>query len=227
MEQLTIPEEYRSGFAGLRALGKDQADELISALHNVQPVRRRASLYARVASEAKSVERSQLDEMLDVLISLFALQDDMSMSTAEFVRTISDAMDRSGVEDLTFTEKVERSSFETVLTQLLEIEAFEVTAKALSLVYEQSHIVHGNFRIMTDMRPIFSSRPEEPAMRGAMVTYTLKFEYHDGSEIKELFVSLNTRQVDQLAEATERAKTKAKELKQFLQSSGIHFVESE
>lgn len=227
MQQLSIPEEYRPGFAELRGLSEDQARELVSALEEIQPVRRRASLYARVASEAKNIERPELDEILDMLISLFDLRDDMSISTPEFVRTISNVMDGSGVEDLAFTEEGSRDFFEATLTQLLEIESFEVAAKALSLVYEQDHLVHGNFRVLTDMRPIFSSQPTGPSARGAMVTYTLKFEYHDGSEIRELFVALNARQVDQLAEATERAKMKAEELKRFLQGSDIHYVESE
>lgn len=224
--QLSIPEEFRPGFAELRGLEEDQVVELVSVLNEVEPVRRRASLYTKVASETETIERPELDEILDTLISLSALRDDMSMSTSEFVRTISDVMDESGFEDLSFTEEDDRNFFEATLTQLLEIEPFEVASKALSLVYEQDHIVHGNFRVLTDMRPIFSSQFEEPSVRGAMVTYTLKFEYHDGSETRELFVALNSQQIDQLAEAVDRAKVKAEELKQFLDKSSIYYVES-
>lgn len=136
-------------------------------------------------------------------------------------------MERSGYEDLVFTEDEERSSFEATLTKLLDTESLEVAAKALSLVYEQDHIMHGDFRVLTDMRPVFSSNPAGPSMRGAMVTYTLKFEYHDGSELRELFVALNARQLDQLAEVVERAKLKAGEIEQFIQDSPIRYVEPE
>ncbi len=224
---IRIPEEYRLGFAKLRVLGESQAHELVSALERVQPVRRRASLYARVASEAKGIGRTELDDILDALISLFGLRDDMSVTTAEFVRTVADAMEESGAEDLAFDEDGGRDFFEATLTKLLETEPLEVAAKALRLVYEQDHIVHGDFRVLTDMRPVFSSGHAGPSMRGAMVTYTLKFEYHDGSELRELFASLNARQVDQLAEVLERAKLKATEIEQFLQDSPVRYVEPE
>lgn len=228
MADLRIPEEYRPGFSTLRGLGEGQARQLISALEGVEPVRRRASFYAKVASEAGGViERESLYDILDTLISLFGLRDNMSVSTPEFVRGVADAMDGSEFEDLAFADDGERDAFEAKLTRLLETEPLEVAAKALSLVYEQDHIVHGDFRVLTDMRPVFSSNSAGPSMQGAMVTYTLKFEYHDGSELREQFVSLNARQVDQLAEVVERARLKAEEIKRFLEDSPIRHVESE
>jgi len=224
---IRIPEEYRPGFAALRVLGKNQARELLSALAGVQPARRLDSFYAKVASEVKGIEWTELYDILNVLISLFGLRDDMNVTTPEFVRTIASAMERSGAEDLAFADDGERASFEATLTGLLETEPLEVAAKALSLVYEQDHIVHGDFRVLTDMRPVFSSRPEGPSMQGAMVTHTLRFEYHDGSELRELFVALNARQVDQLAEVLDRAKLKAGEIRRFLEDSPISYVESE
>lgn len=84
--EIRIPDEYRPGFVELRTLGNNQARELISVLEEVQPVRRRASLYAKVASEAKNIERTKLYDILDALISLFGLRDDMSVTTPEFAR---------------------------------------------------------------------------------------------------------------------------------------------
>lgn len=227
MAQLGIPEEYRVGFTVLRSLKNDQVQQLVSALNEVQPVRSRRGLHASVASKVEGIEYADLSEALDALTSLFGLREDMSTSTLELVEVISDAIDQSGFGDLGFSGEEDRRSFENLLTRILEIESFELAAKAISLVYEQDHIVHGTPRVLTDMRPIFSSDPAEMSVHGAMVTYTLRIEYHERARIQELFLALNAEQVDELITTLERARSKAEKLKQFLQESPIRYVEAE
>lgn len=226
MVALTIPPQYLRGYAVLRGLEEDQTEELVSALKEVQPTRNRVGLHSRVASKAKSIGRSELDKAMDVLLSLFSLRDDLDMSTLELVGAISEAVDQSELEGLPFSSQESRESFEAMLIQILEIESLGVAAKAISLVYEQDHIVHAIPRVLTDLRPIFSSDPAETYMQGAMVTQTLKLEYHEGDEVTELFVALNAQQVDRLIDVLERAKSKAESLKQFVQQSpDIYYAE--
>ncbi len=228
MAELVIPPEYEGGFVEIRGLDEGQAKELVSALNEVRPTRRRVALYSRVASKVGNIERPVLEEIMDTLLSLFGLRDELGTPTPEFVGTIADAMDESGFEGLPFPDRESRDSFETLLTQILEIETFGVAAKAIGLVYEQDHIVHGTPRVLTDIRPIFNSDPKETSVRGAMVTYTLKFEYHEGTETMEMFAALNARQVDQLIAALERAKSKAASLKEWVEGSDdIHYIESQ
>lgn len=227
MAQLNIPKEHHRGFAELRSLTEDQARELTSALEETQPTRSRASLYASAASSMESLDRSQLEAVIDTLISLFSLRDSLNVSIPEFVDTVAAMLADSDVDELEFSDSEDREIFTAILSQLLEIERLEITAKAISLVYEQDHILHGGLRVLTDMRPIFNSDPEETALRGAMVTYTLKFDYHEGSNVKELSVSLNARQVDELVNALQRSQSKAENLKQLIQESPIEYIEAE
>jgi hypothetical protein len=227
MARLSIPQEYHAGFAGLRNLDSSRAQELVSALREVQPVRKRSALYAHVAANVESIGRSELDEIMDTLVSLFTLRDDLGIDTPEFVSTVSEAMDQSGFDGVSFPDQESRESFEAVLAQILEIDSLGLAAKALSLVYEQDHIVHGVPRVLTDVRPIFSSDPADPSIRGAMVIHTLKLEYHDGRTVNELFAALNAEQVDDLIKVLKRAKSKAESLEQWLQESPISYVEPE
>lgn len=227
MVQLGIPDQYSTGFTVLRDLGEDQGRQLVSALNEVPPLRSRRGLQENMASRVEGVGRTELVEVLDALTSLFSLRDDLNISTPELVEAISDAMDQSEPGDLGFADEEDRDSFEGILAEVLEIESFELTAKAISLGYEQDHIVHGVPRVLTDIRPIFNSDPEEVSVRGAMVMYTLKVEYHEGSEVRELFAALNAEQVDGLIQALERAKAKAESLKHALGDSPIRYVEAE
>ena len=174
-----------------------------------------------------SIEDPELDAVLDALLSLFSLRDELGLSTSELVDTVADALDASGLDELAFADEENRESFKAVLAEFFEVEALEVTAKAIGLVYEQDHIIHSNPRILTDVRPIFSSDPSEIFVRGAMVTHTLKVEYHEGSRVEELSLALNARQLDRLIEVLERARTKAEILEQSLRESDFGYVESE
>lgn len=227
MARLTIPEEYRPGFAVLLNLEKSQVEELVSALKEQQPTSSRISLRANVASNVGHIERSELNSVVDTLVSLFALRDSLNLSTPEFVGAISDAIEQSGTDELTFLELEMRESFEATLTQLLEIDSLEVTAKAIGLAYEQDHIMHGSPRVLTDVRPIFGSDSTEASVRGAMVIHTLRLDYHEGSRVSELFLALDAEELEELIGVLERAKSKAESLKQFLRDSPVHYVDSE
>ncbi len=211
----------------MRRLKKNQVQELVSALKEERPTRRRADLYSRIASKMESIGRAELEEIMDALISLFGLRDDLGISTPGLVSAISEAMDQSEFDGLPFSDQESRESFEVTLAQILEIESLGLAAKAISLVYEQDHILHGAPRVLTDIRPIFGPDPAEMSVRGAMVTYALKLEYHEGTEIKELFVALDEIQVDRLIEVLERAKSKAESLKQLVQELDIRYIEAE
>lgn len=228
MVKITIPEEYQLGFFELLRLDEGQARGLLSALKEVRPTRNRMGLRESVASKVgATIDRPDLTEILDTLVSLFGLQDSLDLATPEFVNTVSEAMERSELESLAFASEENRESFEALLAEILEVDNLAITAKAISLVYEQDHIVHGGFRVLTDLRPVFGSDPADASTLAAMVTYTLNFEYHEGSEIKELFASLNARQVDELIRSLERAKVKAESLERALEGTPIRYVDAE
>lgn len=228
MAELTIPREYRQGFAELLRLAKkDHAQELLSALHEVRPVRSRTALRAELGSRVEGIEPSALPEVVDTLISLFTVRDSLNVPAPEVAATMADAVNRSGFDDLALPDKESRESFEAVLVRVLGIEPLEVAAKAINLVYEQDHLVHGTPRVLTDVRPIFDSDGIDPSMRGAMVTYTVKFEYHEGRDVKEMFAALNAEQVDGLIQALERAKSKAGTLERWVRDSDISYLEDE
>lgn len=224
MAQITIPMEYQLGFSELLELEEDQARELVSALKEIRATRNRGGLRRSVASRVDNIERPELDEIMDVLISLSGLRNSLETSALEFVSIVSEAMDESDLEGLDFPDEKSRESFESLLAEVLEIENFEISAKAISLVYEQDHIVHGGFRVLTDLRPIFRSDPRDTSTLAAMITQTLKFQYHEGDDVKELFAALNARQVDELIDSLERAKAKAESLEQSLEETPIRYV---
>lgn len=227
-ELTTIPREYQAGLAELLKLVKEgQAEELVSALKGVRPVRSRAALRAALAVKLENLESSTVADIVDTLIALFSVRDSLSQSAPEFADTMINVMNRTGSDDLALSDGTVRDSFGVVFTQILEIESLEVAAKAIVLDYEQENIVHGPLRVLTDVRPIFNSGKTDLTIRGAMITYTLKFNYHDGRSMKEMFAALDAEQVDELINVLERAKSKAESLERWVKGSEIQFLEDE
>lgn len=227
MAELRIPEEYQRSFAEIRGLSEEQVQELIAALESEPPTLNRSDLRSRVATKVSgTMDRGDVDRVMDTLLSLYALRESMSLDTPGLADAISQAMDESGVEELEFDDDEERDFFKDRLVQLLGVGSFNVSARATDLLYEHEHTVHGPMRVLTDIRPIFGADPEG-VPEGAVIAHTLKISYHEGRRVREFFVALDSEQVDELIGVLERASLKAGSLKRMLADTPITYIEAE
>lgn len=226
MAELVIPPEYEGGFVEMRELDEGQVGELVSALEDEPPTLSRSRLRLRVASKVSTITRSDLDQVMETLVSLYALRDSMGLATPDFVNAICDAMDESDIVELWFEDDEDREQFKARLTQLLGVDSLDVSARATDLMYEHEHTVHSPIRLITDVRPIFGPNPEGDP-KGTIIVHTLKISYHEGREIKEFFISLDPEQVDELMGALRRANLKAESLKRMLAGTTAPHIEAD
>lgn len=226
MADLVIPPEYEDGFVEMRGLDEGQLAALVSALEGEPPTLNRSRLRSRVASKVSAIARSDLDRVMEVLASLYALRESMGRTLPDFADAICDAMDESDAVDLWFEDGEDRERFKARLMQLLGIESLDLSAKATDLMYEHEHTVHGPMRILTDVRPIFGSAPEGDP-KGAVIVHTLKISYHEGRQVKEFFISLDSDQVGELMGVLQRANLKAESLKRTLAGTNVPHIEAD
>lgn len=226
MADIRIPEEYERGFIEIRALDEAQVAAFLSALEDEPPTLKREDLQSRVASKVDGVIASEeLDRIIETLSSLYGLRDNMGIQTvSEFADIVCEAMDLSDVEELWFEDEEERASFKERLISLLNVDSLDVAARAVDLLNEHEHTIHGKGRVLSDIRPIFGSDPEAPP-KGAVVTHELKLSYHEDRRVKEFFITLDSAQVDELIDVLERAKIKGESLKRMLGESGVPHIE--
>lgn len=226
MAEIRIPEEYERGFVEIRALDETQIAEFLSALADESPTLNREDLQSRVASKVEgSIARGDLDRIMETLSSLYGLRDSMGIQTvSEFADIVCEAMDLSDVEELWFEDEKERESFRERLIRLLNVDSLDVAARAVDLLNEHEHTIHGKGRVLSDIRPIFGPDPDAPP-KGAVVTHELKLSYHENRGVKEFFITLDSVQVDELIEVLERAKAKGESLKRMLGESGVPHIE--
>jgi hypothetical protein len=227
MASLVIPEEHYAGFAAIRDLPQEVVEEFISMLED-QPARLdRAELQAKITSAVDSDVRGEVASMMDTLVSLYVLRDEVDLSVEEFVDEIVEAMEESKTASLDLPDE-KRRMFRERLPRLLSVESLDVAARATNLLYEYEHTLHGNARVLTDVRPVFATGPQgvEEQPRGAIIAHTLKLSYHERRRVKDFFVTLDTDQVDQLIEALQRANLKAEQLRAHLKDADLPYIDA-
>lgn len=223
---LRIPDEYIAGFRAIRELEEEQVQELVSALEGQGPTLNRMDVESKVGEKITTIPRDQLYEVMDTLASLYALRDNMGLPASDFVEIIRETIEESDVEGLGFKDESERRRFDAHLTRLLGAESLDIAARATDLLYEHERTVHALPRVLTDMRPVFGEDPEDPP-RGVVITHTLKISYHEGRDIREFFVNLDTDQLDELIGVLGRASLKAESLKRFLGETEVPYIDAD
>ena len=227
MASLVIPEEHYAGFAAIRDLPHEVLERFISVLEE-QPARLdREELRSTVTSGVESEVRGEVESMMDTLASLYVLRDELDLSTEEFVDELVETMDESEAAPLELSSE-QRREFRERLPRLLNVESLDVAARASNLLYAYEHTLHGNPRVLTDMRPIFAAGPHgvEEQPRGSIVAHTLKLSYHERRRIKDFFITLDVDQVNQLIEALQRANSKAEQLRAFLEGADLPYIDA-
>jgi hypothetical protein len=226
MTSLVIPEEHFTGFMAIRDLPSEVVEEFISVLEDQPATLDRAELRSKVRSRVNSDVHVEVEAMMDTLISLYVLRDELDLSIEEFVGEVMEAMEESKAAALDLSGE-KRRTFKERLPRLLSVRSLDVAARASNLLYEYEHTLHGDARVLTDMRPVFSpgSQGVEEQPRGAILVHTLKLSYHERRRVKEFFVTLDVDQVNQLIEALQRANSKATQLRVFLEGTDLPYID--
>jgi hypothetical protein len=218
MVALRIPRGYESQFKTFTRilLNDESAQELLRALGEEISVTDTPQLPSRVAEKVGTISPSDVEEVMQILISLYLLRSRHDSPIPEFAEDISRAMDESEVEEVRLSGE-ERNRFKSRLIELLDLESLGVGAKAIDLQYENER-TFSNARIVTDVRPIFGANLEDTPT-GAVIVHMLKINYREGDRYKDFFVALDAEDIGTLSGLLDRANSKAENLKSFLEDT--------
>lgn len=224
MAALEIPEEYRSGIAKLLALDDGSAEALISALNHAPPTISTFELSSILAPKVTRVSREEIEDITDSLVSLYLTNQHHPDLEDELVEDICDAMNESGVEELKIPED-KRDHFKKLLTALLKAEAIVYPSKAIGVLRDNERMFC-NARILTDIRPVFSSNVHTPP-KAAVIVHMLNITYHEGRQLKDFYVGLDVDDVETLRMVLERADIEAKSIRSVLEAARLKDLSSD
>jgi hypothetical protein len=213
---LYIPPRHRPVLERLFLLGHDQLAQLRNALAgaglSIPPER----IANEVGYQVPTLPADELAAVVDVLISLYGVREALELSIDDFV----DALIAS-VQETSPNIASARPMPELVdeVRALLDVETLKVESRALDLLYEHSRVFQ-SARILTDIRPVFSEDVHiEP--KNAVVTHMLKIVYRQEDDLHELFVSMDSKDLETLAAVLTRAREKERSVWSLLDRAGV------
>jgi hypothetical protein len=221
---LIIPEEYELGFAKLIALDDSVMEQLLEALSEAPMVLRPTSLASKLTERLSgSIEGDDMEDIVQALVSLYYIGEDFEHKE-QFAEEIVEAIEDSDSEILNLP-KEDRDRFKQQLIKFLDIDSLRIASKAVFLLHEYER-VFCDARVMTDIRPIFGSSPDEPP-KAALIIHTLKLNYHDATGLKEFYVAMDSDEMDELMYVLDRADSKAKSLRAVLDAAKLSRVDAD
>ncbi|MEP0801247.1 hypothetical protein [Funiculus sociatus] len=219
MPFLQIPERYKPAIKKLASLSDDAIKSLLTALSEVPLSINFEELIARTHKNVEGLGFSEVEELLEALLSLDSVKEEFDLQT-NFISEINNAVSK-GFPDLSESQQFQ---VQDKLVQLLDSDkAISLLSKIRKLHFDHER-VYLNGKIITDIRPVFSSVLDQPPL-AATISYILNITYRDLSDKKEFFVALDSKDIKQLREVIDRAENKAKQLKSLLSNAGVPHID--
>lgn len=224
MASLNIPEHRLAALAKIASIADESMQELLSAIESVPITLYPAEQLSKRTASLRTISKSEADKVTSVLLSLYMARAGTDKSTSDFVDEVVQTIDAKGGEELTLNDE-NRDIFKQRLVALLDVHSFMVATRATGLLYEHDK----NFskvRILTDIRPVFDAKAEKPPV-AAIIIHTLDIHYYEGTQHKEFYVTLDTKDLQALRDAIKRAEKKAQGLGLVLEKADIPYIQPE
>ena len=192
--------------------------ELSAALREASPTLHLHRLTTAISAKIRSIDTADLDPILDAVISLSFVAATTEVSIPEFVEDVCNAVNESGIAKPRLSDD-DCVAFKRSLSDLLTADVFSIGTKARALMQEHER-TFCRARILTDIRPVFGAEVRE-SPKAVVVVHTLRISYHEGSELKDFYLSLDSDDIETLREVLERADSKAKTLESVLKVANV------
>ena len=213
----TIPAPYRAGFTKIKGLSPSDFELVATALEKASVAGGLKGLTSAVIERVPKLKRQETETVLRTLFSLSVFVTDEDTSLSENISSLATVIQTSGIPNLALSDE-ERSEFERRLERLLRIKAVSIASKVQKLGYEYPNTFR-EAMILTDMRPVFDKPEDRPV--GCTISHTLQIQYHEGSDHKEFYVTLDADDLESLKKAVQRAETKASSIKTVLKMANL------
>lgn len=168
------------------------------------PPLKTSSLFTAVKAAFKE-DQSTAESVMRLCLALNGIMRHSRIDAGSVVTSIRSVIEREAKWSAEHLAKW--TSVEPFFVRLLGSCAFRVVAKAMDLSYEYANL-YRRARILTDIRPLFTSNAD--AIEAAVISYTLRLRFDSSDGEHELSIAMDEGDVRDLIDQCERALTKAK-----------------
>lgn len=219
---IKIPPKYREVLISITSLSNVAMVELEAILGGAKQALISREETSELAAQLKSIPTKKGVEIIEALLPLYMLKGSANKSTSEFVGNVINSLTH-GSEDEESLSDEQVKLLESRLASLLGLRAIDLSAKALSVLFEQQRVFQAA-RVLTDIRPVFNYDALE-LPTSAVLIHNLKIEYLEDGEAKEFFVAMDRKDLRKLQDVLERANHKEVSIKTALIKSNLDLIE--
>ncbi len=196
---LVIPKRQIEAIGKLLKYNNANLNLLVEIVRDSPPALTAKNLADKFADTTRVPKREAVD-VVQTIVATYATRIGRQFSIEKFLEEFCESIQASELKPT----KEEMVNFRKFLTEILNLKGnIEITSKAWDILLGNER----NFieaKIFTDLRPVFRENPAEPPA-GAVIVHTLKIEYSKDNDRKEVFISLDSSDLQKLKKVVERA----------------------
>lgn len=219
---ITLPEDSYANIQNLIRLSDTDFNALVDALKKVKPSLSPDTFSTNVAALMPQNDSVKIEGIVSEIFAMDIVRDDKDFSIDEFAELVRDKLQQTKSEAYTFT-KEETLIFETRIKKVFEVrKTIGISSKALDLLTDQSRVFY-SCKIVTDIRPVFND--DGSAIEASIIIHNLRIHFGQDNDHKDFYVTLDSRDIQNLRAVLDRAELKAEYLKTLLESSGVSYLD--
>src|SRR5258708_631176 len=193
-----IPPSEESHLVRFLALSDDAVERLIAALGNCTPTLKRRDLAKQITAKT-GIDGVSASSTVRVLIALYTTFAGHPTDLDQFVEDVHRALEKLDRPELR-PKSGDWSLFKNRLKALLSFDkTLGITSKALEVSMEYQYWLCES-RVLSEIRPVFNRNPDERPL-AAVVSHVLKLKCHEGDEMRDFFIGLDSGALRKLAAA--------------------------
>lgn len=212
--------EYHLAFITIGTLKEEESKSLLESLKSIPPSLSNERLATTIVNSNQYLEKEVAEELLELLFAIYNLSKRADVSIDEVIEQIVKSIgDDEGFSSDLSTEQVKAVGRR--LKILLDDNGTIASSYKAILILKDHKCVFNDCRVFTDIRPIFGLDTTSSPI-GMGIVHTLKIMYVGLDGSNELFVSLDTSDLEQLGEEIDRAISKEKTIRSMFNEVDIH-----
>jgi hypothetical protein len=217
MAALTIPKEFQPAIADIVTFDDSAFAGLLEAIKAAKLSFTNDDLLSNVTANIASIESDRVEAIIEVLTTLHFIRSGARVSLNQFV---DDVLEGAAETDLAEVIAKSHDKAGQRLIALLSEKAIGFAAKAREKQrdFERSYCTA---EMLTDIRPIFGNGDGSPI--AAVLTHTLKISYHQREKLNDLFITLNSDDLEELDDIIQQARIESEQLGVVLDKAQIAY----
>jgi hypothetical protein len=211
-----IPERLLQSIKRIAELEQPAYEALVQVLEKLSPALTRDEFAENASKTLSTIPPKDLQEILTSILVLYRVKDKKGLSNEDISQKAVESLSHAKNEEIKISEE-KQPVLKDRIKKLLSFDAsVGVTAKALDVMTDQDR-VFCNARILSDIRPVFTTSLESAS--AAVIVHTLRIGFHQDDKHQDFYFALDGSDLKALKEIILRAEKKTKALEAILEKS--------